>query len=180
MKRGEVKNFLGFTSIADFTGSLFNAEDWITNGIFSAIAALVTLLSGYMYDSNDAVYTLWILMVVDWFTGVSRAIKFKELTSYKLFRMPLYFVATSVLLSIAWWMAKGSPIFALLPGIVLGGFYSVYFISLLENLSDLKLLPKKLVYAIEKRFGIKSIVDKYFKDDKDDKDDKDEEEEKEE
>lgn len=169
MKRGEVKNFLGFTSIADFTGSLFNVGDWATNGVFSGIAALITLISGYIYDSPDAVYTLWILMIIDWITGISRAIKFKELTSYKLFRMPLYFVATSVILSLSWWIAKGSPIFTLLPGIVLGGFYSVYFISLLENLSDLNLLPKQLVYVIEKRFGIKSIIDKYFKDDKEDK-----------
>lgn len=176
MKKGEVNNFLGFTSVQDFTGSLFNPSDWVINGVFSGIAALITLISGYIYDSADAVYTLWALMAFDWLTGIARAIKLKELISFKLFRMPIYFIATSLILGLSWWMAKSSTLFLLLPGIVLGGFYSVYFISLLENLSDLQLLPKKLVYIIKRRFGLKYLSDKYFIDEPELEDDYEEEE----
>lgn len=156
------KNFLGFYSISDFLNSLFRVYDWSTNSFIALIGALTTFITGYMWDTPEAVYTLWILMTADWITGIYKSAKKKEFVSYKLFRMPLYFVATSFVLAISWWIAKGSIVFSLLPGLVMAGFYSVYFISLLENLGEIGLLPKTLVSVLKKRFGLKVIVDKYF------------------
>jgi hypothetical protein len=45
----------------------------------------------------------------------------------------------------------------------MAGFYSVYFISLLENLGEIGLLPKTLVKVLKEKFGLKVIVEKYFK-----------------
>ncbi len=74
---------------------------------------------------------LWLLMLIDWITGIIKSIKAKSFVSYKLYRMPIYFVATTLVLSLSWWMSKQSILFTFLPGLVIGGFYSTYFISLL-------------------------------------------------
>lgn len=158
-----MKNFLGFYSLGDFANSLFRLSDWSLNAFAALIGILTTFITGFMWDSPSAVWTLWALMSADWATGIFKSWKNKSFVSYKLFRMPLYFVATSFILSISWWMAKGSIIFGLLPGLVMAGFYSVYFISLLENLGEIGLLPKTLVKVLKEKFGLKVIVDKYFK-----------------
>ena len=59
-------------------------------------------------------------------------------------------------------MSKTSIIFLPLPGLVIGGFYAVYFVSLLENLGELGVLPKPLIIALKNRFGLKAIIEKYM------------------
>lgn len=157
------KHFLGFYSLHDFISSLFGAKDWIVNATIATIAAITTFITGYMWDNAAAVWTLWALMGADWLTGIVKSFKNKTFVSYKLWRMPLFFIATSFLLSISWWIEKGSVLFYLLPAVVLAGFYSVYFVSLLENLGELGLLPKTLVNALKEKFGLKVLIDKYFK-----------------
>lgn len=157
-----MKNFLGFYSFSDFVSSLFRFSDWSLNAFAALIGVLTTFITGYMWDSPSAVWTLWSLMSADWATGIFKSWKNKSFVSYKLFRMPLYFVATSFILSISWWMAKGSPIFYLLPGLVIGGFYAIYFVSLLENLGELNLIPKSLVNVLKDKFGLKVLVEKYM------------------
>jgi hypothetical protein len=103
-----MKNFLGFYSFSDFVSSLFRFSDWSLNAFAALIGVLTTFITGYMWDSPSAVWTLWSLMSADWATGIFKSWKNKSFVSYKLFRMPLYFVAISFILSISWWMAKGS------------------------------------------------------------------------
>jgi hypothetical protein len=59
-------------------------------------------------------------------------------------------------------MSKQSILFTFLPGLVIGGFYSTYFISLLENLGELEWLPKPIIKVLKTRFGLKAIVDKHI------------------
>ena len=155
-------NFLGFHSIPDFIYSLTRYKDYVFNSIPAIIASTTSFITGYMWDSAAAVYTLWILMGADWLTGIIKSIINKQFVSYRIFRMPLYYIATSFLMGISWWMSKTSIIFLPLPGLVIGGFYAVYFISLLENLGELGFLPKPLITALKNRFGLKSIIDKYM------------------
>lgn len=155
--------FLGFESFADFGESFFGVKNWIVNLMVGAIGGLTSFILNYMFDDAEAVKTLWMLMAIDWLTGIIKGMVNKKFSSYKLWRMPLYFVATSFVLSISWWMAKGNILFLPLPGIVMGGFYAVYFTSMLENLGEIGLLPKPIVEILRKRFGLKKIVEKYFK-----------------
>jgi phage-related holin len=162
MKEEGVTGFLGFESLEDFTSSLFGLKHWLTNVMVGLIGGMTSFIVDYMWDSPSAVYTLWVLMASDWTTGVLKGMVNKKLSSYKLFRMPLYYVATSFVISIAWWMAKNNILFTPLPGIVMAGFYSVYFVSLLENLGEIGVLPKAMVVMLKTRFGLKKVVDKYF------------------
>lgn len=159
-------NFMGFHSAADLGSSLIRPDDVKVKGVFIIFTTLTTFITQYMWDSPGAIYTLWILLLLDWISGMAKAVYNKVLVSHKLFRMPIYFIVTSILVSLSWWMAKGNVMFRILPSIVLGAFYSVYFISLLENLGELNLLPKKLVYILKSKFGIKTLVEKWTKDEK--------------
>ena len=154
-------SFFGFSSINDFLTSLFGLK-WFNLTMWpSFIFALGGIITGCIYESAETVYILWLLMLIDWITGIIKSIKTKSFVSYKLYRMPIYFVATTLVLSLSWWMSKQSILFTFLPGLVIGGFYSVFFISLLENLGDLEWLPKPIIGVLKNRFGLKSIVDKF-------------------
>jgi hypothetical protein len=160
MKEEATSGFIGFSSPLDFFHSLVGAKNWVFNGFTAFIAGLASFVTNYIWDDSTAVFTLWSLMLADWATGIIKSCVNKRFVSFKIWRMPLYFVATSYILHISWYMAKGNAIFSFLPGIVIGGFYSVYFISLLENLGDINLLPKKLVSVLKSKFGLKKLLDK--------------------
>ena len=152
--------FLGFSSPLDFMETLIGAKTWTTNAFVAFIGALTSFISGFVWDDPSAVYVLWTLMAADWATGIGKSIKLKKFSSYKLWRMPIYYVVTSFVLSISWWIAKSSVIFTPLPGLVMGGFYSVYFVSVLENLGELECLPKPIIQVLKSRFGLKKLFGK--------------------
>ena len=160
MKQEATTGFIGFSSPEDFLHSLVGAKSWFINAFAAIFAGTTSFITNYMWDDPTAVYTLWSLMFADWITGIVKGIINKRFVSFKIWRMPVYFIATSYLLHISWYMAKGNGIYVLLPGIVIGGFYSVYFISLLENLGDINMLPKSLVKALKSRFGLKRLLEK--------------------
>jgi hypothetical protein len=77
--------------------------------------------------------------------------------------MPIYFVATTLVLSLSFWMSVSTVVFALLPTIVISGFMSVFFISILENLGEIGVLPKVMVELLKSKFGMKALIEKYDK-----------------
>jgi len=160
-------NLFGFSSGSDFLSSLFGAKWGVVNSIPGFLLGLTSFITGYVYESAETVYLLWILMAFDWATGLLKSFKTKSFVSYKLFRMPIYYVATTLILSLSWWLSKNSFLFIPIPGIVIGGFYSVYFISMLENLGELEWLPKSIVKVLKNKFGLKAIVDKFDKNEND-------------
>ena len=111
------KNFLGFTSFQDFITTLIGIKTASINAIFAFIAALTTFITNYIWDDSSAIYTLWALMFADWVTGIYKSIINKEFVSYKVGRMPIYFLATSFVISISWWLAKSSLLFYPLPAV---------------------------------------------------------------
>lgn len=154
-------NYLGFSDFTDFFTTLTRFRDWDINTIPVIFAAITTFITGYIWDTPHAIWTLWILMLGDYITGIIKSMRSKEFVSYKLLRMPLYFFVTSFTLAISWWLAKSSVLFMPLPSLIYGGFVAVYFISLLENLGELKLLPKTLVTVLKNKFGLKALVKKW-------------------
>lgn len=152
--------FFGFVGADDFLNSLLGIKYWTVNAVFAILGALTTLITGYIWEDPNAIWTLWILMAADWTTGIIKGCTNKKFVSYKLWRMPLYYVATSFVISISWWMSKSSVVFSILPSIVIPGFYSVYFVSMFENLGEIGLLPKTIVTLLKKRFGLKKLMEK--------------------
>lgn len=154
------RDFFGFENVYDFITSLFGAKSLTINTAGALIATTSSFITDYMWDTYQAVYVLWALMLCDWITGLTYAIKSKTYWSRKNFRMPIYFVATSTLLSLSWWLAKSNIFFYPLPSVVYGGFCAVYLSSLVENAGKLGWLPKKMAKVIANRFGLKELLNK--------------------
>jgi len=157
----EQKTFFGFTCLNDFFSSLLGYKTPLLNITFGFIFSLTSFIANWVYDEPYAIYTLWVLMFCDWGTGIIKSFKNKNFTSSRLFRMPLYFVATTFLIAMSFHIAKYQILFHIVPSFILGGFYSVYFVSLIENLGELELLPKRMVSALKSRFGFKRIIEKF-------------------
>lgn len=157
----EQKSFFGFTSLSDFGMSLFGLKTAYINLISGIVFSVSSFIIGWVYNDPSAIYTLWVLMAADWGTGIVKSCKKKTFTSSRLFRMPLYFLATTFVISISWNIANSHILFSLVPSFILGGFYSVYLVSLIENLGELNLLPKGLVKVLKTRFGLKKLVEKF-------------------
>jgi hypothetical protein len=153
------KHFLGFVSVDDFLTSLLKLKHWSFTSTIAIMGVLTTFITDYVFDSYQAVYILYSLMGADWITGILKSMKAGAFESYKIMRMPLFYIAITFLVSISWWMAKYNILFTYLPSIVMTGLYSVYFISLLENLGELKVLPKAFVGLLIKRFGLKALLE---------------------
>jgi phage-related holin len=164
MKKEATSGFIGFASPGDFFDSLIGTKTWMLNASVAFVAGLTSFVTQYIWNDPAAVFTLWSLMGADWITGITKGIVTKRFVSFKIWRMPLYFVATAYILHISWNMAKGNIVYTWLPGLVIGGFYSVYFVSLLENLGAIGMLPKPLVRLLKSKFGLKKLFDKDEKD----------------
>ena len=157
-------NFLGFENLTDFITSQFGLGNVHIHTLFIAVCgAITTFVGSWVFANPVSIFVLWVLMLVDYITGIGKAIIKNEFCSHKMFRMPIYYIVTTGLLSLTFWMSAGSALFILLPTIVLSMFYSIYFVSLLENLGELELLPKPMINILKSRFGLKAIIDKYDK-----------------
>jgi hypothetical protein len=152
------KDFFGFESMEDFITSLLGTKTAVINTIGAAIAVTSSFLTDYVWDSYQAIYVLWILMAGDWITGLTYAIKSNTYWSRKNFRMPIYYVATTSIISLSWWLAKMNVMFYPLPSLVYGGFCAVYLSSLVENTGKLEWIPKQIAEVIGKRFGLKEFL----------------------
>lgn len=157
MRQSADTGFFGFEGLDDFFNSLLGTKTWVINSIIAVIGYVTTLIAGYMWDDPNAVYLLWSIMAVDYATGIYKSKKNNRFVSYKLWRMPLYFIATTVVLAFSWHMSRMYSVFYPLPSIAMCGFYSVYFVSVLENLGEAELLPEPIVKLLKSKFGLKKL-----------------------
>jgi phage-related holin len=159
MEKEATSGFIGFSCPGDFLNSFIGFKTWMFNSCIAFSAALTSFVTSYIWDDPKAIFTLWSLMLTDWITGIAKAIVNKRFVSFKIWRMPLYFVATAYILHISWNMAKGNVVYTWLPGLVIGVFYSVYFVSLLENFGAIGMLPKPIVKLLKAKFGLRKLFD---------------------
>lgn len=157
-KTTSAAGLFGFESMTDFVKSLFGVQYSLLVTPASVIGGVSYFITKYVWDSPEAIYTLWALMVADWITGIAKSVRMNRFDVARIFRIPIYFIATSFLIGISWNMEKSNALFGFLPGMVFIGFCSVYFISVVQNLVYLNLLPKELASLIERRASLKSLL----------------------
>lgn len=151
--------FIGFSNIGDFWSSMLGVKSLKLNFVLSITSGSLGFYQNYLYDDWRAIYTLWILMILDWFTGLAYARKERIYLSRLNFRMPIYIFVTSVILFLSHNIALANVAYTPLPGILYGGFVGVYLSSLLENVGKLNILPPKASEFLAKHAGLKSIKD---------------------
>lgn len=158
---------MGYNSITDWLSTCFGAIGTKLGGVMIALASTLTFLTGYIYDTPHAVYTLWFLYAFDFVTALVFAWKEGTISSRKLPRVLLNVFVITSLLSLSWWMSKSLWVFVPLPAVVIAVSYSTLFISIVENLAKLKALPPGLLQIINRRFSTSVIERKIFQDEND-------------
>jgi hypothetical protein len=141
---------LGFTSLNDLLVTTFQFK--VGNITTALLFSLSGFITEYVYDDVKAVYWMLFMAGLDFLTGIAKAFKQKNFSSARLPRMLIIILIYCLLLSMGWNMAKFSPIYNFLPGLIYGALVSTLFISIIENLRILKLIPKSLFTSISDAF----------------------------
>ena len=135
---------VGFDSIKDYSDTAFAP----TSGKFlffaSVIGGLSSFITSYIYDSAPAVYFLLAMIALDAVTGIVNALRKGIFSSKRLPRILGIMVSYTLILGMSWNLAKYTPELATLPGLVYFGFVSVLGVSVIENLSEMGLIPKSV------------------------------------
>lgn len=149
--------FLGFVSIHDFLKTLFGDLENIFKVIVAFTLAIITFLTNYIYEDKDVILTLWSLYGADFVFAFILAFRRGNIISRRTPRVILNVAAATLLISITWWMGKEVPMFKPLSGLTIGVFFTTQIISVIENLSELGILPEEFSHLVKRRFSIGKI-----------------------
>ena len=143
----------GYTSIKDFTTTMFGAS-WKPFVLFGGAGLINGLITDYMWDSASDIYFLWLMLFIDFATGIYASVKAKEkVTSKKMPRVFINILGYSLLLALSWNMALRSILFKYLPSVIYTGFMGVTFFSIYENMERAGVkLSKGLTAKIKSMF----------------------------
>lgn len=151
----ENDKILGFNSFGEFFQCLLGIKSIFVNFLFASVTTITTLITNYIWDDAKAVYFLVIMIALDAFTGIWKAVHYKVFRSAKLPRIFVIATIYILMLSVSWNSANFSPLFIWLPGAVYGGLLGTQLVSIYENLSELGYLPKGLFYDIIEKIKFK-------------------------
>jgi phage-related holin len=145
-KRGHTnKSFFGFDSLQDYGSTIiaFKHFEWVMLG--STIGGLSTFISNYVYPNSQSIWTLIGLVLLDGFSGIWRSIDEKKFSSKRLPRILLTLVSYIGFLSASFFLTKDQSSLEWIPTFILSGLSITTFISIIENLSALGVLPQNIV-----------------------------------
>lgn len=150
--------FLGFVSVGDFIKTLFGDLENIIKIITALTLGIITFLTNYVYEDENVIITLWILYALDFLFAFILAFRLGNIVSRRIPRIILNVTAATLLISVTWWMGKEFEGFKPLSGMVIAVFFVTQFISIVENLTELEILPEEFNRAVKKRFNIGRIT----------------------
>jgi hypothetical protein len=141
----------GYESITDYITTQFGLNCIKFNLFASFTGGLTSFITNHVWNDARAVYTLFALVILDFITGIARAIKLKRFSSARLPRVLLTITTYALLLSIGWNLSKVSELYSFLPGLLYGGLVSTLIYSVFENMYDLGLIKKEFYNKVKKR-----------------------------
>jgi hypothetical protein len=142
---------LGYANWHEFTDSLFGLKQTVLNSMVALLAVLTTFINNYVWNDAGAIYFMLFLIAFDATTGVFKAVKNKTFSSARLPRILVIMITYTSLLALAWNVAKFSPFYSWLPGILYGGFIATLIVSIFENLHALKIVPERIYSLVSKK-----------------------------
>lgn len=171
------KAMLGFISPKDFFVTVFGLKNAIINTWLAFICFFTSLITNYIWDSADAIFTLLVLMMTDWASGLFLAIRAKiyhdrftegkiTLTkeqeeyykrryfrSTRFPRMIVSMIISLSLLSVSWHLSKANSLYYFAPSFAYGGITGTYFISLVENSAEWGIISKDVVSILKEKIN---------------------------
>lgn len=159
---------LGFDNFSDLYTSIIGFKGNIMAPIsFLFAGGLSMFITNNVWENPNEVYFLAILIGIDFFTGVWKAIKFrkddkKKFQSRKITRTVGKIVTYSLLIYISFNLDKNQhAIFFWMPYSILAVFYATEAWSIIENLSDIGHINKHLVTFLKKKLSINNILKRF-------------------
>lgn len=137
------RGLFGFTSYKDFFVTLFGLKTVVANTVVGALTTLIAFVAHNNLENVFTVKVIYGLIMVDWVLGTINAIRKRRFTSFKVFRAFLMIFLLSIILYFSWSLSSISVIFFGVPTFIIGGICVSYFVSLLEHIVDMNLLPHR-------------------------------------
>jgi phage-related holin len=139
---------VGFDSVKDFAETAFSPASGKFLFMVSMLGGLSSFITNYIYNDAQAVYLLFALIGLDALTGIVNALKKNTFSSKRLPRILGVTISYTLILGLSWNLSKYNAALDFLPGMIYFGFSSVLFVSIIENLNELGLIPKALAEKI--------------------------------
>lgn len=155
--------FFGIGNVRELVPLLFKGWSTYMQYIAFVVGVLTQLITGFIWVSAPPVYFLWSLILIDFFTGILRAALVKKDFGSKRFpKVIITLFGSTLMLYIAHQSSLHlSILYHFFPPFVFAVMVSTQIISIIENLSQLGVLPKELVEFARSKFGIKALMNWY-------------------
>jgi toxin secretion/phage lysis holin len=158
-------NDLGFENISDYITSIIGFKGNILTPIsFLFAGGLSMFIEKHMWSNPTEVYFLAILIGIDLFTGVWKAIKFrnnpdKKFRSRRISRTVGKTITYSIILYLAFNLDQNmNSVFFWMPYSCLAVFYVTETWSIIENLSEIGYLDINIVKFLKSKLNIYNLL----------------------
>lgn len=156
----------GYHDTKEYATAIFKYFDTVLIAKYMAPALLVAdALFGFLFQSKEAIYFLVIMYCLDFLTGAIKAtsylweykrtgdpsIKDKILVSKKFPRFLFTMLAALLVLTLLNFMGAHSIVFYPVYPVFYSVFLGQQFISIVENLGELKLIPYEMVARLKEK-----------------------------
>lgn len=145
---------LGYENINDMISSAFGTKQLAVSIMGGLIAMSSTFITDYVWDDARAIYTLIAIILIDAFTGITRAVKQKTFSSARLPRILVIIIIYTGLLSIGWNLSHISQLYSWIPSILYGGFVTTLLISIFENCYGIGIIPENLYLLVKTKINL--------------------------
>ncbi|NHE57964.1 phage holin family protein [Cyclobacterium plantarum] len=144
----------GFSSFSELITATFKniGSEFVIKYIVPIILA-IDLLFKFLFISEIGVYFLMALYGIDFLTGIIKAIITKNLVSKRFPRFLFTMLSALLILSILKYAGMFVVVFYPLYSIFYGVFVGQQIISIVENLTALKLLPLEVLNKIKSKIS---------------------------
>jgi len=154
--------FFGISSIRELLPLLFKGTGSIANFLIWVLAITSQIITGFIWTSVAPVYFLWSLILIDFLTGIGRAIFIrKDFGSKRFPKVVLSLIGNTLMLYIAHQSSIHSNVlYYFFPSFIYSVLISTQIISIIENLTELGLFNRDIYNYLKSKVSPKAIIDK--------------------
>lgn len=147
---------IGFENIQDVLKSILCWKATVLAVFGFLVGGLSGFIERYIWDDPGAFIFLFILIIIDFITGIVKGIKEKDFRSRRIPRTAGKAITYAIMLFVAFNVNKYIEyVFFWLPMSMLGVFYMTELWSIVENFSKLGMLDRDLVEFLKHKLNIK-------------------------
>jgi len=145
---------LGYETLSELLGKLFLTNQYhLLIFLFSFFTIINTFVESYIWAEPAQYWFLILLILLDFITGLLKAIKYKILVPKKIPRFIITILSYTLLLYIAFYGARVLDLLFWLPTLLYSLFILITLLSLVQNLYSLNFIPAVVKNFFENQIG---------------------------